>query len=229
MSTYTLNKLGHEIMEVYRDTVKDTDSLDMRLIRQWIHDTRALFIKQKIQKSIFSLDKSLVQDLGKITLEFVDTSVDDSIVLGENILLSTISVPRAIENNSGLEYFTHISTVDRTERRFKFIDTELLPQAGKSRFDFETVYVFRLGDKLALFSRDETYKVLESINVRGIFQNPEEAALVGNPSYTFDDDYPITMSMVDEIKMTIFKNYLKMTIDQPDDKTLDQEHNLTRE
>ena len=225
---YTLNKLTYEIIDLYRDFIKDTDSLDVRIVQQWIHNVRAMLLKQKIQKSIYTLDKTFVQEF-KSDLEFVDVSLVSGITIGDNILLTDIDIPRAIEDSSGLEYFTNISTVDRTERPFKFIPLDMLPYAGSSRFDYHTIYVFRIGDKLGIYSKDDRYKSLGSIGVNGIFQNPIEAGLLSDTAYSADDRYPVTISMVNEIKNIILKDYFKISVDKPDDKTTDEEHNLTRE
>lgn len=228
MSNYSLNQLTYEIIDLYRDFIKDTDSLDIRVVYQWIHNIRALLLKQKIQKSIYVLDKTFVQEF-KSDLEFVDVSMDSNITIGDNIMLTDIDIPRAIEDTNGLEYFTYISTVDRTERPFKFIPLDMLPYAGTSRFDYHTVYVFRVGDKLGLYSKDDRYMSLKSIAVRGIFQNPVEAGLLSDTAYSFDDRYPVTISMVNDIKNIILKDYFKVTINKLDDKTLDEEHNLTQQ
>lgn len=225
---YSLNKLTYEIIDLYRDFIKDTDSLDTRLVQQWIHNVRSMLIKQKIQKSIYNLDETFMQDFN-VNLEFVDVSSDSNVTIGDNIMLTTVDVPRCVEDDTGLEYFTHISTVDRTEKPFKFIPLEMLPYAGKSRFDYHTIYVFRVENKLGLHSQDDRYKSLIAINVHGIFQNPEEAGLLSSTTYSFDDKYPVTISMVNNIKNIILKDYLRVTINKLDDKTLDEEHNLTQE
>jgi len=228
MSNYSLNQLTYEVIDLYRDFIKDTDSLDIRVVYQWIHNVRALLLKQKIQKSIYVLDKTFVQNF-KVNLAFEDVSMDTGITIGDKILLSTVSVPRAIEDTNGLEYFTHISTVDRTERPFKFIPLDMLPYAGTSRFDYHTIYVFRIGDKLGIYSKDDRYKSLLSISVRGIFQNPVEAGLLSDTTYSFDDRYPVTISMVNDIKNIILKDYFKITVNKLDDKTTNEEHDLTQQ
>ena len=225
---YSLNKLTYEIIGAYRDFIKDTDSLDEREVHEWIHQVRAMLVRQKIQKSIYPIDNIYLQSF-KSNLAFVDVSFDPSITIGDNILLTTIDIPRGIENTNELEYITKVSTLDRTERKFKFIPIELLSSAGKSRFDYSTVYVFRIGNKLGIYSRDDRYKTLQTIVIQGAFQNPVEAALLSDSNYTFDDLYPITISMATDIKNIIFKNYLKITINKPDDKVLDEEHNLTQQ
>lgn len=228
--SYTLNKPTYDILETYRENTKDTDPLEPRRVRDWINNIREKLLERKFGRLLFEIDNSFVQDLGKISLELKNVSETSSTYSFDNkILLTTIDIPKGIRMGDGLEAILRISNLDRISVKFKFIDKDILPYVGNGKYDKATIYCFRLGNKLGLYSKDDSFRALTSVLIEGVFQDPIAAAKITNPSYTFNDPYPITGNMLDDVKNIIYKEYLRITINPPVDKTADGEHNITKE
>ena len=45
---HSLNQLGYELSELYRSTLKVTSDVDIRLFKEWVKQSRAQIIKQRL-------------------------------------------------------------------------------------------------------------------------------------------------------------------------------------
>jgi len=227
---YSLNQITFDVIETYRENYKDTDALDIRRVRSWVDNTRAVLLKRKLERSIFNIGQVFNQTLPAVALEQIDVSSTPSTYsFGDIILATTIDIPRGIETPDELEAITRISTMNITEARFKFIHLNMLPYEGNGRYDYSTIYVFRIGNKLGFWSKDDAYQALSAVDITGIWQDPVAAARIADATYSFDDEYPMSQSMAEDVKKMIYKDYLRITINPPVDKTEDNEHNLTKD
>ena len=70
----TLEQLIYEVRLVIRQqNLFDDDKLDDRLIKHWIHNQRALWIRNEMNKQR-TVDEQIIQTLGCIPLEVADRS-----------------------------------------------------------------------------------------------------------------------------------------------------------
>ena len=46
----TLNKLTYDLLELIRGNITDDDELDLRQIEYWIHNQRALWLKNEMNR-----------------------------------------------------------------------------------------------------------------------------------------------------------------------------------
>jgi hypothetical protein len=207
----TLNELTYRILALYREQYKDSDSLSERLVQDWIHSARAMLIKQKLDKPMSTIDENIVQDLGEIEMESVDSSIIAGVGSDRYMLRTKLDLPATIERSGHIGTYTRIGPADRLEMRFKPVSFETALTSGFGKFNNRDVFAFLIGAKIYLISREiNSFKHIEHLDVRGVFQNPVEAARFKKPSYTFDEPYPINKNMTDQLEELILKSKLSI-------------------
>jgi len=224
----SLNQLAYRLIGLYRAQYKNTDSLSVRLVKDWIHSTRAMLLKQKLDKPMAIMDENVVQDLGSIELEPVDSSIVPGVPSDRFMMRTVIDIPPTIERRGAVGAFSRIGPADRLEHRFKVVTFETALVSGYGKFNNRDVYAFYLDGKVYVIARDlNSFKHLEYIDIRGVFQNPVEAAKIKNPSYTDDDGYPISRTLVDSMEEIITKTKLAFVMTPLVDKTANEEDDIT--
>lgn len=227
MAATTVNKLVYELLELRRATITDTDTLTFRMVLDWINTQRARLVKQQyIDKGFHNIDDTLIQDLGTIALEQVysnDLSIDD-----DNPMLRTaVDIPVAIESRTGYSALTRVGPPDKLSINYQVIKYDRGIVAGNGHFSGNSIFAFPYGGKIYLTSKSGYHLTQTYVNIRGVFQNPIEAALLGDATWTYDDQYPMNQSMVDQLKILIIKEKFGLAMLQPQDKTDDDLDNPT--
>lgn len=219
MENITLNKLAYDIFEFYQSSVKDTSQVDIRQIKYWIDTLRTTLIKRHLDKYPFnSVDENLVQSISPIQMELVDSSVYSQLPANRYYCRSTIAIPATIEKNGGIPTFTRIGPADRLSEKYQVINVDWAQYYGNGKFNKSSVAAFVLGDRIVLMSKDkQAIFGTKYIDVRGVFQNPRSAALITNPLYSDNDNYPINMQYANEIKEIILSREFRFNSKPPID------------
>jgi hypothetical protein len=230
MAAITLNQIAYDILGLNRAEVKDSDSLEIREVKFWINTLRNKLLKQRFDKSGSGLiDDHYVQSLGAVELEKIDSSIIIDLPSDRYYLRTKVDIPDTIERSEHVTTFTRIGPVDRLSERYHVVSHDRAIASGFGKFNNKFIYAFPLGAKLYLTSKDSALLGLKFIDIRGVFQNPVEAALFANPSYTDDDDYPINTHLIDDIKTILLSKELKAKYNELVDKTTDSEKNAEPE
>ena len=205
MTGLTLRRLVYDVWELIRDNIVDDDSIDERQIAEWIHQQRAIWVSNELNKGRY--DESYIQDLGAIELEVIDTGeVYSSTSSGLKLKRTSVDIPKGIEvhNATGL---VSVGPLDFMNSRFPIINIERAKHAGNGRFNTETIYSFLRGDRVYLVAGSSNIYIssLKYVNIRGIFDNPEDVAdftdINGNAMFSWDDhDYPINRKLYTYLK-----------------------------
>jgi hypothetical protein len=221
----TLNKLTYDLLELIRGNITDDDELDLRQIEYWIHNQRALWLKNEMNR-FRSIDDDLVQDLGCVELELADASSCTDFPVGCSILRTKKTIPDTIDLHH-TSAITRVGPVNRTQRPFSFVPYNRAIFSGNGRLSQSTVYAFLLNDRIHLkFNTDnELAKLLTHVNIRGVFEDPTEVAAFtdenGNVCYSKDSKYPVSRSMVNYMKAEIVKSDLRFKLMAPSDSVND--------
>jgi hypothetical protein len=226
----SLNQIIWELIELYRQNYKVTDSIDERLFLAWIQSTRAKLIKQRLDESMRLPDEHWVQDLGYVEMEKVDSSVYSGIASEKYILRSVKSIPWTIHYKGDPGGFTRIGPADKLGINYRLVSYERALVSGNGKFNTDQVYAYIDGDKLCLISKSNIHKQLKYINVKGIFQNPIDAYEFKNGanSYSWDYEYPISDALMNDLKNIIVKENFNFIMVPIDDKKPDSVDNITR-
>lgn len=238
MATISLNECAYDLLEYLRITIKDNDFGDIRQIKYWVNATRAKLLKQRFDKmeGMVTLDEHFVQNLSYsntgtplIELEYVDSSFYNSIPSDRYMVRTKVDLPATIERDGQIGTFTRIGPVDRLNERYKLVSQETAIIAGSGKFNQSTVFAFLQGPRICLVSKSSHILAgLKYLDVRGIFQNPVEAALFTNSNYTDDDDYPINLSMIDDMKSILLNQGIKFTARNPIDPIIPEQDVLEK-
>ena len=208
----TLNTIAYNILKNYRIQTKVSDDLDIRYIYQWVNNARAKYVKQRLDKSTFEIDQSLVQSLGAVELELVDSSIAMSLSTplpaDKYFLRTKLPIPKTIDRSGHPGTFVRIGPADRYELKYKVLTHEDALSFGFGKFNKKDVCAFVIDDKVYLCSRDMTIKNLKWIDIRGVFQDAMAAGLFTNVTYDENSAYPIGEDMVHDIEKLIYTEKL---------------------
>lgn len=204
----TENELIYDLWEIIRPNISDDDSFDKRQLSFWIKNQRALWLRNELNKDR-TIDDNIVQDLGCVELEVSDRADCCELSSGCKILRTKLTIPNTIElhNKTGL---TRVAPIDKLQVPFSFVNYERAIYSGNGRFNSNQIFAFLLNNRIYLTSKsNEVLKYITHINIRGVFEDPTEAANFshcdGTPCYTKNSKYPVNRWMIDYMKEAILK------------------------
>jgi hypothetical protein len=211
----TLNEIAYDLLSIVRPQLSDDSELDIRQIKFWIHNQRALFIRNELNRSR-TIDADIIQTICA-ELEEVDASDCCGIDLGCNILRTKKQIPETIElhNKQGI---VRVGPVNKTKKGFSFVEYDRVPFLEHARFTGNMVFAFQHDNYIYIYTKDPRYQEMEAITIRGIFEDPSEAGEFrtcgdngGEACYTDDSEYPIKSWMIPGLKQAILQSNLVMT------------------
>ena len=220
----TLNTIITDLLSVIRGAnVTRSEPISKRQIEAWVHQYRALLIKQDMDKGKMP-NPDYIQEIPALKLEVVDRT-DGTILESEAYLLRTVlAVPKTIDLNFK-PGFMYIGTLDGVEIQF----------TPESRVTWQKYKKYTKNYNLA-FLRNERlhmYNVepIQYLTVRGIFEVPTEVSnfVNSNSDVTtadLDTPYPIPINIIPTLKEMILKNELGITAVSPTDNSNDSKHNV---
>jgi hypothetical protein len=196
----TLNEIAYDLLTIVRPQLSDDTEIDLRQIKFWINNQRALWIRNEVNKKR-TIDADLIQTLC-VELECVDASDCCDVDLDIPILRSTKPLPETIEMH--------------TKQAILRVDVEYdrIPWVGNGRFNKNMVFSFIHDNYVYVCSNNPAFNSLAAISVRGVFEDPEEAKNFkscddpNEPCYSDDSPYPIKTWMIPALKETILKSNL---------------------
>lgn len=204
----TLNEIVYDIWELYRRRIKDDDTVDRRMIANWIHIQRALWISNQLNKGKW--DESYVQDFGKTELQNVNTSEISTIPSDTYIKRSTVTIPKLVVVNNDIA-LTRIGPYDFMESEYTLVPFSVFMKVGSGRFNKSNIYSTVKDSYIYVKSCKNSiyFSALKYINVRGVAENPEDLRSYQKPDgtycYTDNSDYPLDRKLYAYMKEAIVK------------------------
>ena len=221
-----VSKLIYDVREALKEYSDDTEMSDSYII--YLYDIkRSKYLRQDINNSQRSIDISVLQSL---CLELEEVNVNEcGIELGcETIIRTKKSIPTPLQLHTKTA-LTRVAPADRISKPFNLISREKAIYASGSPFP-NAVYAFlHNDDHIYLTSKGSALKLLEYINVTGVFENPldlidyQTCYSCDEPTPCFDietTDYPIQPHYVDAIKNEIVNELARLNVIK-EDKTND--------
>ncbi len=211
----SLDTIEHDLLYIIRSSnVSQSEVISTNQIESWIHQYRALLIKQDLDKGKV-INPDYIQEIQCAKLIVVDKSEDSTIQTGRYLLRTELAIPKTIDLNfkSG---FTYIGTLDGKELDF-------VPQ---SRVKWQKEKYYTANSPLVYLKNQHLYldndHVIEWLCIRGVFELPQEVGNFVNPytstpEFTLDSKYPIPINMLPTLKEMILQKELKITVTQPTD------------
>lgn len=234
MDTYnvTLNQIAYGLWEIVRANISDDDSISVDHIKDMIHDTRALLLKQKFDKQLRVIDDGYIQSLGALEIEPVDSSAHSTITAGRYMYRTKLQIPPTIDRRNYEGTFTRIGPADKLATSYNLVSYDRALYSGNGRFNKDQIFCFLRDGKLHLISNSGAYhKAVQFIDVQGVFQNPSQIAVFldsnGNSLYSDDNAYPVSRSLRRDIENIILKEKLGIQAQAPSDKVNDGDDTTT--
>jgi hypothetical protein len=233
MSEYnvTLNQIAYGLLEEVRANVSDDTNIDLRQIKDMIHNVRSVILKQKFDKNLRVIDDVFTQPLGALEIESVDSSLHSTITSGRYMFRTVKELPPTIERRNYEGTITRVGPADQLATSYNLVSYERALYSGNGRFNKDMIFAFLKDNKIYLISNSGAYhKAVQFIDVRGVFQNPEQVARfsdVSGSSLTFSDEaYPISRNIRSTIE-DMLRQKLGITAQAPSDKVNDGEENVS--
>jgi hypothetical protein len=135
----TLAELSYDLLETVRNAkIVDDERISHRLLRQWIHNQRALWIRNEYNKPYRDIDDNVLQDyIADLTL--VDSSMDSNLPSGKVYLRTVEQLPPLVELHTGFALL-EVRPVDLKEMDISHIHWNAIHSAGESRWTKRLVY-----------------------------------------------------------------------------------------
>ena len=202
----TLNTITTDLLNIIRNfDVSRSETISKRQLEMWVHQHRAILIKQDIDKDKLP-NPDYIQSIPALKLEIVDESGSLDLSSESYLLRTELTIPKTIDFNfkSG---FTYIGTVDGDEIQF----------IHEARSKWQQYKKYTKNDNLAFLRDNRLYliypKAIEQITIKGIFEVPTEVMNIINSHATpteggWDDAYPIPINMLPTLKEMILKKEL---------------------
>ncbi len=228
----TILEGANELRLVIRQqNLYDDDQLDDRLLKTWINNERALWIRNDMNKS-HSVDEQIIQTLGCVPLEVADKASCPAYLTGYHILQTDVDIPKTIELNNG-DGIIEIGYVDKIAYPTSYVTLQRFRFSGNGKFNSNIIFTARYGQRILLMSKgDQSHaNYLRYLRIRGVFEHPEAVAnfthVSGDACYSDSDDYPMNRWMWQYIREEILKANFRELITAPTDKVNDASENLT--
>jgi hypothetical protein len=229
-TTPSLNSIIFAIWETIRQTPVISDSITEDLISFHIQNARASLIKQDLSKGR-SVDSYIVQDLGCVELEAVDSAECCTEETGCYIKRTKLKIPSTIELRD-TQLITRVGPVNKLSKSWQRVDYSRVPYLGLNKYTKKDIYFFLKDNDgyLYLAGHKTTIDMIEVINVQIVAENPRLVQAFktcsGDSCYSDDLSYPVKQWMIDPIKKIVLES-LGVQIKAPQDTTSDSRNNPT--
>lgn len=220
------NELIYDLWQIVSPLISDDSVLEERQLLYWINNNRSLWLHRELNKGFRTVDDAIVQSLGAVEFEIVDTIENNPYTGSAKILKSKVPIPVAIELDHGTA-ITRVGPLDIKCKPFKFVNYSSVPFVGHGKFNSSEIFCFLKDGYMYITSNcnNPMMKTIKYVNIRGVFETPEEVGrfkeLDGSPCWTYDSAYPINRWMIDYLKGEIIKSDLKYFIKPIVDETND--------
>lgn len=207
MATY--NELAYDILEVLNNNnISDDEDVSIEHIMYQFNLQRALWIRNEYNKPGRTIDPQIEQDLGCLELEESDTADCCEINTGCIILRTKKIIPKLIEfhDKSGI---TRLGPVSKVALPFNFTTYDKAIYASFNKYA-KGVFAFLLNQRIYCIITDSKYNYLDYINLRGVFENPEdlkEFQCNDEACFTYDKQYPVNAWMIPYLTEQVLNKY----------------------
>ena len=207
----TLNEIAQNLLNLVRGGRSNHDEhISLDQIKFNIKHYRAMFIRRDYARNGFN-SRHVEQDLGCVDLIAVDASKCCQINTTCPVFRTAKKIPKTIRYNfeEAISYVGDISGMNP----IPMVPTNTIKFLSYDRYTKDKMKSYMIGDYLYVYNA----KGIDLINVRGVFENPEDVAVFNEECFDngpcFDPDatdYPIPMDMLNMINKGILEGELAL-------------------
>lgn len=217
----TLDEIAYNLLNILRGGRSSNDEhIPIELVKFNIKHYRAMLIRRDYARNGV-VSKTLEQDLGCIPLVRVDASKCCGLDSGCPVYRTDMKMPKPVRFNLQ-DAFTFIGKPN---------GTSAIPRVEPYMVDY-LMYDKYTKDKSRYYVIDEYIYVynpngLENINVRGVFEDPQEVhnfnTCTSGTCYDDQSDYPLPSDMLNAINMGLLQGELQLLTSTFSDIELDRQ------
>ena len=214
----TLNEIAYNILNLARGgRSSNNDHISLDQIKFNVKYYRAMLIRRDFTRNGI-ITRHLEQDLGCIELQKVDASKCCNLPVDCAVYRSKVKIPRTVRF-SFKDAITHVCDVTGLAT-IPMVEPHMVEYLPYDKYTKQQKKAYMIEDYLYIYNGDG----LKFINVRGVFEDPEEVALFdcdGSDCYDDDSEFPIPMDMVQIITQGLMNGELMMLSTSVNDTTND--------
>ena len=215
----TLDQIAYNILNIVRGGRSNSDEhISLSQIKFNIRYYRAMMIRRDLARNNF-MSRHLEQDLGCIKMRKVNASKCCNFDVDCDVYKSEVKIPRTVRANFR-DMITYIGGVDGVSR-IPLIQPDYVKFIPYDKYTKNQRKAFFIEDYLYIYNPDG----IELINVRGVFEDPEEVAKFdcdGTDCYDTDTPYPMPADMVQAITTALLSGEMMMIANTAGDTALDR-------
>ena len=225
----TLKEISYNILNLYRGgRSSNNEHISLRQIEFNVKYYRAMLLRRDFAKNGM-VSRHSEQSLGCIELEKVNASQCCSLPIECDVVRTVVDIPRTIRYNF-TDAITHVADPSGiiTIPTVDVLTVQFLPY---DRFTKNTRKAYMIEDRMYIYNPGG----MDTINIRGVFEDPEEIALFdceGSDCYDDESDFPLPMDLVQAITDGLVKGTFMMIIQTPSDTendTLQAGHTIVQQ
>lgn len=216
----TLNEIAYNILNLVRGgRSSNNDHISLDQIKFNVKYYRAMLIRRDFTRNGI-ITRHLEQDLGCLKLIKVDASkcCGNKLNTGCAVYRTQKKLPRTVRF-SFKDAITYVGDVTGTGT-IPMIEPHMVEWLPYEKYTKHQKKAFMIEDYLYIYNADG----LQYVNVRGVFEDPEEVALFdcdGSDCYDDDSEFPIPMDMVQIITAGLMSGELMLLSSSVNDTTND--------
>lgn len=210
----TLDQIAYNILNIFRGgRSNNNEHISIPQIKFNIKHYRAMLIRRDFERNA-NITRHHEQDLKCLELELVDASKCCGLPLDCLVSKTKLKIPRTVrlKRSEGITQIADPSGLN-TIPLITPISVQSLPY---DRFTKNTRKAYMIEDYLYIYNPNG----MDTVNVRGIFEDPEELAKFdcdGDDCYDSDSDFPISADLIQAITDGLVKGTFQMLPAMPSD------------
>jgi hypothetical protein len=220
----TLKEISYNILNLYRGgRSTNNEHISLRQIEFNVKHYRAMLLRRDFARNGL-VSRHVEQSLGCIELEKVNASQCCNLPIECDVVRTVIDIPRTVRFNF-TDAITHVSDPSGLIT-IPVVDPLTVQFLPYDRFTKNTRKAYMIEDKLYIYNPGG----MDTINIRGVFEDPEEVAKFecdGGDCYDDQSDFPLPLDMVQAITDGLVKGTFMMiaqTVSDTENDTLQAGH-----
>ena len=214
----TLNEIAYNVLNLVRGgRSSNNDYISLDQIKFNIRYYRAMLIRRDFARNGM-ITRHLEQDLGCLNLIKVDASKCCNLPIECAVYRTERALPRTVRFNFR-DAITHVSDVTGTGT-IPLVESHTVQWLPYDKYTKDKYKAYMIEDFMYIYNAEG----LGFVNVRGVFENPEDISTFdcdGSDCYDSNSDYPIPLDMIETITKGIMTGELVMLASSKNDTTND--------
>ena len=215
----TLNEIAYNILNTYRGgRLNHNEHISLDQVKFTVKYYRAMLIRRDMAKNGF-VSNGVEQDLNCLKLEIIDSSKCCNLKTDCDVYRTKETLPKFIRLafNDAITYAGNATGLTS----YQIVEPHMVQFLPWDKYTKDKKKVYILDNYLYLYNGDGD----DFINIRGIFENPEELGKYTScdevPCYDEDSEFPLPMDMLQMITQGILAGEMKILAMNMNDSTND--------